>query len=118
MAKRSASPEKDFSKVEETNLRNAKIHLRTVIPSLPFVDVSRQSLADKQRHIEDLCEEHTWMLKSVIDNVGNMNNPTLMDNVIRRLQKSKKFVNEAREITEKKTLPYTMCSAPKNPKTS
>jgi hypothetical protein len=58
------------------------------------------------------------MLKSIIDNVVKMENPTLMDNVIRRLQKSKKFVNKAREITEKKSLPYTTSRAPKKAKKS
>jgi hypothetical protein len=109
-----AKLEKQFPEREETNPRDAKIHPRTIFtkPFLPFDDTC-QSLSDKQGHIENLFEEHTWMLKSIIDNVGTMENPTLMDNVIRRLQKSKTFVNEAKEITEKKTLPYTTSRARK-----
>jgi hypothetical protein len=125
MAKRSASPEREFphDDGEETNPRDAKIHPRTIIPSIPSAfasafDDSYQSLADKQRHIENLFEEHTWMLKSILDNVGNMQSATLMDNVIRRLVNSKKLVNEARELTGKKTLPYTTSRAPKLPKSS
>jgi hypothetical protein len=110
MAKRSPSnspphnPTSSEPEGEETDPREAKVHPPTVSPPLlePY-----ESLGDKERHIKNIISEHEWIQKSVLENVSEMQNPALMDNVIRRLQNSKKLLLEALKITEKKTLPYS-----------